>query len=355
MLNQIIMIIMAFGAVLGGIDRIMGNRLGYGKRFEEGLGYLGPMALSMAGIICLAPLLSGTLGEIVIPVYKMMGVDPAMFGSILAIDMGGYQLSMGLAADPAMGRYAGIIVSAVLGCTLVFVIPVGMGMIEREDRTVFAKGVMLGFAAMPTVFLTGGLLCGMSMGEIIHQNLPVLMLCLLLAMGLFYIPDRMVRGFEIFAVLIKVVITVGLVLAAVSYMTGFSVLPGMVPIEEAMAVVSSIGIVLLGSLPVTELIQRLLKRPFTVLGRKIGLDSVSILGLLVSVVSVIPTFTMLKDMNRKGKLVNVAYMVSATSLLAAHLGFTASTEPDMLAALLVSKAVGSVTAVVLALLVSGKE
>lgn len=351
MLNQIIMIIMAFGVVLGGIDRIMGNRLGYGKRFEEGLGYLGPMALSMVGIICLAPLLSGTLGEIVIPVYKMMGVDPAMFGSILAIDMGGYQLSMGLALDPVMGRYAGIVVSSVLGCTLVFVIPVGMGMIEREDRPVFAKGIMLGLAAMPVVLVSGGLLCKLSPGEILHQNLPVLMVCLLLALGLFYIPDRMVRGFEVFAAVIRGVITIGLVLAAIAYMTGFEILQGMAPIEEAMAVVSSIGIVLMGSLPVTEMIQRLLKRPCTVLGRKVGLDSVSILGLLVSIVSVIPTFTMMKDMNRKGKLVNVAYMVSATSLLAAHLGFTASTEPDMMAALLVAKAAGSVTAVVLALVV----
>lgn len=58
MINRIIMIIMAAGAVIGGIDRIMGNRLGYGKRFEEGFMYLEPTALSMVGIICLAPLVS---------------------------------------------------------------------------------------------------------------------------------------------------------------------------------------------------------------------------------------------------------------------------------------------------------
>ena len=107
MINRIIMIIMALGAVAGGIDRIMGNRFGYGKKFEEGFQYLGPTALSMVGIICLAPLVSGTLGKLIIPVYRFLGVDPAMFGSLLAIDMGGYQLSMELAENPMIGRDAG--------------------------------------------------------------------------------------------------------------------------------------------------------------------------------------------------------------------------------------------------------
>ena len=56
-MNQIIMWIMAVGAVLGGVDRIAGNRFGLGKRFEEGFTLLGPTALSMSGIICLTPLL----------------------------------------------------------------------------------------------------------------------------------------------------------------------------------------------------------------------------------------------------------------------------------------------------------
>ena len=35
-MNTVIMWLMAFGAVLGGLDRIIGNRFGLGKRFEEG-------------------------------------------------------------------------------------------------------------------------------------------------------------------------------------------------------------------------------------------------------------------------------------------------------------------------------
>ena len=219
MINHMIMIIMALGAVAGGIDRIMGNRFGYGKKFEEGFQYLGPTALSMVGIICLAPLVSGTLGKLIIPVYRFLGVDPAMFGSLLAIDMGGYQLSMELAENPMIGRYAGIVAASVFGCTIVFTVPVGMGLIEERDRTVFARGIMLGLAAMPAALIAGGAVCGLGFWEILHQNLPVLVLALLLGIGLYRVPDGMVKGFEVFAVLIRAVITAGLVLAAVTYMT----------------------------------------------------------------------------------------------------------------------------------------
>ena len=41
-------------------------------------------------------------------------------------------------------------------------------------------------------------------------------------------------------------------LAAVEYLTGWNPLPGMAPIEEAMEVVASIGVVMLGSLPAAE-------------------------------------------------------------------------------------------------------
>lgn len=79
---------MAAGAVLGGVDRILGNKFGLGEQFEKGFMLLGPMALSMAGMICLAPVLADALGRVIVPFYQLIGVDPAMFGALLAIDMG---------------------------------------------------------------------------------------------------------------------------------------------------------------------------------------------------------------------------------------------------------------------------
>ena len=118
MINQVLMAVMAAGAVLGGADRLLGNKFGLGEQFERGFMLLGPLALSMAGMVCLA---------------------------------------------------------------------------------------------------------------------------LLLLLGLWKIPDAMVKGFCLFAEGIKIVITVGLVLAAVESLTGWSLVHGMAPISEALAVVASIA------------------------------------------------------------------------------------------------------------------
>lgn len=350
-MNQVIMYIMAAGVLLGGVDRLLGNPRGYGKKFEEGFLFLGPTALSMVGMICLAPVLSDLLGRMILPVYQLFGVDPAMFGGILAIDMGGYQLAMELANQQLLGRYSGIVVAAIFGCTVVFTIPVGMGILEEADKPLFARGIMIGLITMPAAFLAGGLICGLSFEQTLWQNMPVFVLAGLLLIGLLKIPGQMVRGFTVFAAGIRLVITVGLILAALAYLTGISLVPGLAPIEDALAVVASIGIVMLGSLPMTEFLQRRMRRPFSWIGRRCGMNETAVAGLLVGMVSAIPAITMIKDMDRRGKIVNVAFLVSAASMLAAHLGFTISVEPKMLGALLTAKLTGGVTALVTALVV----
>lgn len=187
-MNRILMFIMAAGAVVGGIDRILGNRWGYGEKFEEGFQLLGSTALSMVGMICLAPVLADTFGKAVIPFYKLLGVDPGMFGSLLAIDMGGYQLAQELAVNPLIGCYAGIVAASIFGCTVVFTIPVGMGMIRQEDQACFARGIMTGLVTIPVGLLVGGVLAGISVEVCIWQNLPVLVLALLLMLGLWRMP-----------------------------------------------------------------------------------------------------------------------------------------------------------------------
>ena len=343
------MFVMAAGAVAGGIDRIRGNKHGYGEKFEEGFLLLGPIALSMAGMICLAPVLADVLGRAVIPFYRAIGVDPAMFGSLLAIDMGGYQLAKELAEQPRMGSYAGEIVSAIFGCTLVFTIPVGMGMIRKEERGFFARGIMLGLVTMPVGLTVGGLLSSLSLGECIRQNLPVFVLALLLLAGLKFIPEKMIRGFCLLAEGIKAVITAGLVLAAVEYMCGFQLLKGMAPLTQAMEVAASIGIVMLGSLPAAEFLRRSLAKPFTRLGEKLGMRAESMTGMLLGLVSVLPALSLYKDMDKKGKVASSAFLVSGASLLAAHMGFVAGTEPDMMGALFGGKLSGALAAAALAI------
>ena len=238
-INQIIMFIIAGGAVLGGVDRMLGNRFGYGEKFENGFKMLGPVGLSMAGIICLAPVLSAVLGLVARPLFGSLGLDPGILGSILAIDMGGYQLSLDLANDPAIGLYSGVVVSSIFGCTIVYNIPVGLGFISEEDRPQFTKGILLGLMAMPFAIIAGGLVMGLTLGSILWNSLPVLLISALLAVGVLKKPDAMMTGFQTFARIIRIVATLGLTLAAFTHLTGITLLPMMPPLQDAMKTVSS--------------------------------------------------------------------------------------------------------------------
>lgn len=60
--------------------------------------------------------------------------------TLLANDMGGYPLAaMELATDPLVGKFAGLILGSMMGATIVFTIPVALGIIEKEDRPYLAK------------------------------------------------------------------------------------------------------------------------------------------------------------------------------------------------------------------------
>ena len=343
-MQRAIMLVMAAGALLGGLDRLMNNRFGLGQKFEEGFMLLGPTALSMAGILCLTPVLSSWLGGVIAPVYHALGLDPAMFAGILAIDMGGYPMAMSLAEDPALGRYAGIVVAAILGCTVTFTIPVGMGMLAEREREGFARGTLYGLAVMPPALWLGALLCGLGPGQALYQLVPVLAVSALLIAGIRLRPAATVKAFRGFAEALRWLITIGLILGAVQYMTGFDILPGLMPLEEAMVTVSSIGIVLLGSLPTAELFMRALRRPLEALGTRLSLNAASMAGLLLSPISLMPMLAIMKDMDERGRAVNAAAAVCSTAALAAHLGFTVSQAPSLLMPLLAAKLIGGALA-----------
>ena len=354
-INQIIMYIMCFGVLLGGVDRVLGNRFGFGDKFENGFRMLGPVGLSMAGIICLAPLLSGTLGIIVTPFCRTLRIDPSIFGSVLAIDMGGYLMSMDLAIDPTMGKFSGIIVSSIFGCTVVYSIPVGLGFLCPEDRPLFTKGILLGFVAMPFGIIAGGLALGLGIGAILWNTLPVLLISLLLSIGVIRKPELMQKGFQGFARLMQIIATVGLTLGAVTHLSGIQLIPSMTALQTAMQTVSAICIVMLGSMPLAELIQRIMKKPFSWISRHTGLNGASTTGLLLGLVTATPALAMIPQMDRRGKVVISSCLVSCVCVLGAHVAFTMNAEPEMVPALLVAKITGGIIAAAISLYATRSE
>lgn len=343
--DQILIYVMAIGILVGGVDRIIGNKYGLGEKLEEGFNAMGPLALGMVGIITLAPVISNLLGPVIIPVYNLIGADPAMFAIILANDMGGYPLAMNLAQNEQAGLLAGLIVASMLGCTIVFSIPVGLGLIDYKDRPFFAKGLLIGIITIPIGGVAGGIIAKFDLGMILINNIPVIFLSLVFILGLIFIPRKMINGLLHFGKFIIIVITLGLAASAFQHLTGIVIIPGMAPIMDAMVIIAQIGIVLLGTFPILALIVKKLDKPLTAFGQKLGLDATSAAGLVITLANSIPVYKMMKDMNPRGKVINTAWLVPATAALGDHLGFTAGVRPDMITAVVLGKLIAGVLAI----------
>ncbi|GAB6106647.1 ethanolamine utilization protein EutH [Fusibacter bizertensis] len=350
-INEIIVYIMVGFMVLGALDKIIGNKFGLGEKFDEGIMAMGSLAVAMVGVVSLAPVLSNVLKPIVVPLYTALGADPAMFATtLLANDMGGYPLAMQLAQTHEAGLFAGLILGAMMGPTIVFTIPVALGIIQKEDHPFLAKGVLAGLITIPLGCLAGGLVAGFDVVMILKNLIPIIIVSLLLSIGLWKIPEKMISGFVIFGKGVVIVITAGLAAIIVETLTGIVVIPGMAPVSEGISTVGSIALMLAGAFPMVYVITKVFNKPLMKLGKLLGMNDISAAGMVASLANNIPMFGLMKDMDNRGKVLNVAFAVSASFVFGDHLGFTAGVAQEMIFPMVVGKLVAGVTAVMVALL-----
>ena len=354
--HEILIWVMGIFAALGALDRIFGNRLGLGKEFEDGILAMGSLAMAMVGIIVLAPVLANLLRPVVVPVYRFLGADPAMFaGTILACDMGGAALAKELTADPEAALLGGVLGGSMLGATIVFTIPVAMGILPEEDRPYLAKGVLAGLVTVPVGILVGGLVAGFPLGKVLRNLIPIVLIAAAIAFGLWKWEKAMIRGFGWFGKGVVALITVGLAAAIVERLTGFVLIPGLAPIENGFMTVGEIAIVLAGAFPLVFVVTKLLRKPLLKLGKLLGIGDTAAAGLVATLANSIATFGMVREMDDRGKVVNVAFAVSAAFVFGDHLGFTAGFAPEMLPAMILGKLAGGISAVVVALWLTRKK
>ena len=354
--HEILIAVMAGFAILGAVDRIFGNRWGLGKEFEEGILAMGSLALAMVGIVSLAPVLASLLKPVVVPVFGFLGADPAMFaGTILACDMGGGALALEMTENREAALLGGVLNGSMLGATLVFTIPVAMGILREEDRPAMAKGILCGIVTIPFGVLAGGIAAGFPVTMVLRNLIPIVLIAVLIALGLWRAERAMVKGFSLFGKLVVLLVTVGLAAAIVEELTGFVLIPGMAPISEGFETVGVIAILLAGAFPLVFMLTKVLRNPLMAVGRRLGINDAAAVGLIASLANSIATFGMVRDMNERGKVVNIAFAVSAAFVFGDHLGFTAGFAPEMIGPMIIGKLAGGVSAVAVAMWLTKKD
>ena len=370
-INSVIIFIMMIFMLVGAIDKIRGNKKGYGEQFDEGFNAMGPLAASMAGVVAAAPVLAIILKPIIVPIYSLFGADASMFATtLLACDMGGYPLAIQLAGDnAAVGNFAGLILGTMMGPTLVFTIPVALSIIKKEDRPYLGAGIFAGMITIPIGCIVGGLVMNMTPYKmdiiaIIRNLIPVIIIAALIVVGLWFAPLKMINGFSKFGTGVTIVITAFTAIAVFEYQTGIKVpllnimveadADGVVPLENGLLTCGIISIVLIGAFPMVLWITRTFGGALNALGKKFGMDEESSAGLVATLANNIAMFNIMDKMNPKGKLLNVAFAVSAAFVFGDHLGFTAGVNQDMILPMIIGKLVAGITAFIVANLLSGK-
>lgn len=379
----VIYIIMAC-AVAGAIASIRNPESGLGKEFIEGIHAIGPIFIPVAGIMASIPYLSEFIRLAAGPLFALVGADPSIAATtVIAVDMGGYQLADALAGTRDAWILA-TIVGYMAGATIIFSIPVGLAMLAKPDHKYMALGIMSGILSVPIgVFIASTLIAlvglevrpdistsgeathqvALTIGEILRNLLPLIVFCVAIAAGLRFAPDAMITGFLWFGRIMYAGITLVLVFSIVEYFTGlFSTVFGswgfdpIIADEEdqfrALEIAGYIGIMLAGAFPMVYLLTRYLAGPMQAIGSRIGVSPEGAAGLLAAIANIIAMYRLIGMMRPKDKVLAIAFAVCAAFTFGDHLAFAANFQPTLILPLLVGKLLGGAAGFMLALWLS---
>jgi len=342
-------------SVLGALDRILGNRFGLGKEFEKAFQLLGAMALSMIGMIVLAPFFAELMKPISDFMADKLHLDASIVPALLfANDMGGASLAVEMAINKEIGLYHALVVSSMMGCTISFTVPYALGVVRKEQHNDLLLGLLCGVVTIPLGCFVSGLVCRIPITMLLLHLLPLVILSGVIAVGLFLLPEMCIKIFKAFGMLITAVITVGLSLGMINFLTGREIFKGLATINEGALVCVNASVVLSGSFPLMLVLAKLLSRPLGAIGKRMGLNEISVIGFVSGLASSATSFGMMDKMDKKGVVMNAAFCVSGAFTVGSHLAFTMAFDSTYVLPVVVGKLIAGVSAVILSAIIYNK-
>lgn len=335
-------------ALVGALDKITGNRLKLGDEFEKGILATGTLALAMVGIMVISPTISAILIPVLQPVSEFLHIDPSFVAAFVANDGGGATIARELSAGTIWGGYNGLIVASMMGVTICFTIPVPLKMIDKKYHKDVLNGILCGIATMPVGCIAGGLLIGCPLWSLILNTLPVVLVAGVTCVGLVLNPELCRRIFNAIGNFILIVMTIGLGAGVFAHLTGIKLIPYMDSASVAFETVAGIAIFLAGVYPLIAVLSKLFAKPLTALGKVMKINDISILGLISTLANAIPTISLVEQMNSKGIVMNMAFMVSAAFVFGDHFAFTMAFDNTYLPGMVAGKLVGGLCSLVAA-------
>ena len=370
LIGTIITYIIMACCVVGGVSYIIDDQSELGQSFNEGLHAMANLFIPICGLMASVPFLKVFIINVIGPVFNLVGADPVMAAAfIMAPDCGSFALATEIGQSPDL--FPMIIATGFMcASTISFNVPIGLSMLEKEDHKYLALGTMSGFLSVPfgvlitslivafthpairTTFTTVGTPAYVTMltiGMILRNLIPLIIICLLLALGLKLFPNGMVKGFKVFGKIMTGALTCVVMACIVQHYTGLftdilGIGWGFDPIladEEdtfrAIELLGSIAMMLTGAFPMVTLIRKYLSKPLEKLGRLAGLDA-----------NGLALFPFIKDMRPQDKVVCLAFLVCGGYCLGDFLAFNVNFQPNLLIPVFVGQVCGGIIGILFA-------
>ena len=348
-MNPIAIVVLIF-SVIGAADFLLGSKLGVGEEFKKAFSLFCPMALSMLGMIVIAPAIGVWLTPAFEKFYQLLGIDPSIIpASLFANDMGGTQLAQSVCKTESIGNYNAFVISSMMGCVISFTIPFSIGMVKKEQQKDMFFGFLCGIITIPAGSLVAGLMCKIPILPLLINLIPLLILSGILIAALLLFPNSCIKCFSVFGFIMKALAIVGLVLSVFTFLTKIQISPHFDTFENGAFICANACVTLSGALPFMYIITKLLNKPLSKVSAKVGIDNTSAVALLGSLVTNASTFGVMDKMNKKGVVLNSAFAVSAAFVFGGHLAFTMAFDTNYIAPMIVGKLISGICAVILAL------
>lgn len=345
--NLIIIIIILF-SIIAAIDKVFGNKMGLGEHFEEGFKSMGSLALTMLGIYTISPLIGKTISPLLIPIFKITGIDPSIFiGIFLAPDMGGFNASKVIAIDSGIGLFSGLILSSMLGTTLIFTIPIALGILKEKDKEVFSKGILYGIITIPIGSLISGIMMDIDFNILLLNHIPIIVFSIIISLSLFLFPQKLFKTFDIFNKLILLLSTFGLIIGILGFTLGINIFESIIPFEEGLIVVGKIAIVLSGAYPLVIFLSNKLEKALKIVGKYLNINENSVLGIITSLINAIPMISIYDKMDDRGKIINSAFAVSASFVFGGQMAFVLGVSSTTIVPFIVGKLIAGISSIIL--------
>ena len=293
LVGTIITYIMMACCVVGGISYIINDQSELGQSFNDGLHAMANMFIPICGLMASVPFLKEFISNVFGPVFGIFGGDPVVAAAIIMPpDCGSFALATEIGQSVDLFPVI-IAIGFMCASTIAFNVPIGLSMLEKKDHKYLALGTMSGFLSVPFgVFITSVIVMFthpairstftsvgepdhvvmLTLGMILRNMIPLVVICVLLALGLKFFPNGMVKGFMVFGKLMTGALTLVVVACILQHYTGLftdilGIGWGFDPIladEEntfrAIELLGTIAMMLTGAFPMVTLIRKYLSQ-----------------------------------------------------------------------------------------------